>query len=102
MFKLRFCNTNKSHVSSIRLSVVLVFEEFAMKRLMVALLCSLFFASVTSAATQTINGLTWTYFVSNGKASIYNSSGEPAIPSSTAGAITIFAQIARLRTVSRL
>ena len=60
-----------------------------MKRLMVALLCSLFFASVTSADTATVNGITWTYSVSNGKAAIYNTTYKPAISSSTQGAISV-------------
>ena len=46
--------------------------------------------NVASADTATVNGITWTYTVSNGVASVgggYSSS--PAVPRGTAGAITI-------------
>ena len=47
-------------------------------------------AFCAQAATETVNGITWTYTVSNGKAEIYSGSyWTPAIPSSTTGAITI-------------
>ncbi len=41
------------------------------------------------ADTENVNGITWTYTVSNGKASIYKSSSSSAISTSTTGAITI-------------
>ena len=42
------------------------------------------------ADTQTVNGITWTYTVSSGKASVGGGSySSPAVPTSTAGAITI-------------
>ena len=48
--------------------------------------------AILHAATATVNGITWTYYVSNGEAQIYNSSyyyHSAAIPTSTSGAITI-------------
>ena len=53
-----------------------------MKQFVVALFCSLFFTSVTFAATATVNGITWYYSVSNGEASISGTSKED-------GAITV-------------
>ena len=49
------------------------------------------FASFTSLAlTETVNGITWTYTVSNGQAEVGGgTSSSPAIPTSTSGAITI-------------
>ena len=41
-----------------------------------------------AAATETVNGITWTYTVTNGVASV-GSSLSPAIPMSTSGSITI-------------
>ena len=41
------------------------------------------------AATETVNGIEWTYQVSNGKASLGNGYYAPAIPSSATGAISI-------------
>ena len=41
------------------------------------------------ADTYTANGITWTYTVSNGGATIYNQNYTAAIPTSTSGAITI-------------
>ena len=54
---------------------------------------ALIFAALTAAtqlfaATETIDGITWTYKVSDGKAEIYNN-GSAAIPTSTTGAISI-------------
>ena len=42
-----------------------------------------------NADTATVNGVTWTYTVSNGKAKIYKGEYSPAIASSTTGAIEI-------------
>lgn len=45
---------------------------------------------VAIAATQTVNGIKWTYTVSNGAASVGGgTSSSPAVPTSTSGAITI-------------
>ena len=60
-------------------------------------LCSfLFFASLCTAETETIDGITWKYTVSNGEVAIYGSGYawngntiKTAISSSTSGAITI-------------
>ncbi|MBR6802846.1 MAG: leucine-rich repeat protein [Kiritimatiellae bacterium] len=41
------------------------------------------------ADTAVVDGITWTYQVSNGKAQIYKNASSPAIPSNTSGAITI-------------
>ena len=47
-------------------------------------------AFCAQAETETVDGITWTYKVSYGKAEIYSGgSSTPAIPSSTKGAITI-------------
>ena len=61
-----------------------LFKKFGVSLvLLVAAFCA-------QAATETVNGITWTYTVSNGKAEIYSGRREtPAIPSSTKGAITI-------------
>ena len=61
-------------------------------------LCSvLFFASLCTAETEVINGIEWTYTVSNGKASIGhnkpNASRKPAIPQSTVGHLVIPSQL---------
>ena len=42
-----------------------------------------------SADTETVDGITWNYTVSNGGASIYESDYSAAIPTSTTGAITV-------------
>ncbi len=56
------------------------------KLVMLAVVC---FAAVSLFAdTETVNGITWTYHISDSKAEIYNS-GSAAIPTSTTGAITI-------------
>ena len=67
-----------------------------MKCVLLCLLCyvSCGIVSCLHAATATVNGITWTYQVSNGKAKIYggydsNNIFIPAIPWSTSGAITI-------------
>ena len=57
-------------------------------------LCSLLFlVSLCTAETEVINGIEWTYTVSNGKASIGHknpyTSAEPAIPQSTVGTLVI-------------
>ena len=62
------------------------------KKLM-AMCAVLFMAFCVQAATiytETVNGITWTYTVSNGKASVGGGSSScPAVPESTSGAITI-------------
>ena len=48
------------------------------------------FASLCACAdVATVGGVQWSYTVSNGKATIYNSTQTPAIPSETTGAITV-------------
>ena len=45
---------------------------------------------ISDAATETINGISWTYTVSNGEATVGGgSSSSPAIATSTSGAITV-------------
>ena len=46
-------------------------------------------STVAFAETEVVNGIEWTYQVSNGKAQIYNGVWSPAIPKSTSGTITI-------------
>ena len=61
-----------------------------MKKLIVLIGGVVFAAYTLSAATATVDGITWTYTVSNGKASLGGGSSlGPAIPTSTSGAITI-------------
>ena len=55
----------------------------------VVLLCAFLASLTTFADTETVNGITWTYTVSNGKASVGGGSSSPAVPKSTTGAITI-------------
>ena len=57
------------------------------KILLILLSCALGF--YLSAETETIDGIEWTYQVSNGEAQIYKDYWSPAIPSSIRGAITI-------------
>ena len=53
------------------------------------------------AATEIVNGITWTYTVSGGKASIGVDVGaSPAIPASTSGAITIPSMLGGYRVTS--
>ena len=59
-----------------------------MKKVLLLLL-SAWFTTLALAATETVNGITWTYSVSNGTATIGAGAWEPAISSSTSGAITI-------------
>ena len=60
-----------------------------MKRFLLFPLTALLLASHAFAATETVNGIEWTYTISNGKAEIYKYWGLAAIPTSTSGAITI-------------
>ena len=46
-------------------------------------------STVAFAATEVVDGIEWTYQVSNGKAQIYKGVWSSAIPSSTSGTITI-------------
>ncbi|MBR6802647.1 MAG: leucine-rich repeat protein [Kiritimatiellae bacterium] len=57
------------------------------KILLILLSCVLGF--YLPAETETIDGIEWTYQVSNGEAQIYKDYWSPVIPSSTCGAITI-------------
>jgi hypothetical protein len=60
------------------------------KALSLAIAVSMLFAHSVIAATEVVNGITWTYAVSQRKASIVNpKDASAAIPTSTAGAITI-------------
>ena len=59
-----------------------------LKKLMIICICALM-SFVVQAATAWVNGVEWTYQVSNGKAEIYNATFSAAIPTSTQGAITI-------------
>ncbi|MBR5592073.1 MAG: leucine-rich repeat domain-containing protein [Kiritimatiellae bacterium] len=52
-------------------------------------LCLLIGCATLHAATATVNGITWTYKVVNGEATIGTGGWSPAIPSSTSGAISI-------------
>ena len=57
---------------------------------LIALLMVAGFMLGVPAATETVNGITWTYTVSNGKASVGGgSSSSPAVSKTTPGAITI-------------
>ena len=48
------------------------------------------FSNAALAYTQTVNGITWTYSLSNNEATIgRDSSSDPAIPTTTTGAVTI-------------
>ena len=51
-----------------------------MKRLIMALAVLLFDVIGASAATEVVDGVRWSYSVSDGKASVYNGSSSPAIP----------------------
>ena len=42
-----------------------------------------------SAASEVVDGVAWTYSVSDGMASVYKSSSSPAIPVATTGALTV-------------
>ena len=44
---------------------------------------------LTFADTKTVDGITWTYKVSNGEVSIYGGWGSSAVSISTSGAITV-------------
>ena len=69
--------------------VVLVERRLKMKKALLVLLVSLFAVSLF-AATEVVNGITWTYTVSNGEATVGGGySNTPAVPTSTTGAITI-------------
>ena len=59
-----------------------------MKKLLLFLL-TFSLVAILHAVTATVNGITWTYQVSNGEAEIYSSSSAAAIPTSTSGVITI-------------
>jgi hypothetical protein len=58
------------------------------KKVFIAVTAMVMMAISMQADTATVNGITWTYTVSGGKASIYND-GFSAIPETTTGAITI-------------
>ena len=61
-----------------------------MKRFLLVPLAALLLASHAFADTETVNGITWTYTVSDGAASVGGgSSSSTAIPKTTTGAITI-------------
>ena len=60
-----------------------------MKRLMMVLVAVLFNVIGVSAATEVVDGVTWTYSVSNGKASVGIGSWSSAIPVGTTGTLTI-------------
>ena len=55
----------------------------------IAILAALVLPLSLQAATETVDGITWTYTVSDSEASIYESEKSAAIPTSTSGAITI-------------
>ena len=56
----------------------------------IATICIIWMSSVVYAATQYVNGITWTYTVANGKVSLGGGTrSSPAVPKSTTGAITI-------------
>ena len=58
-------------------------------KVFMALFC-LGLSAIASAGTETIDGITWTYTVSNGVASVGSgSSSGTAVPKATTGAITI-------------
>ena len=59
-----------------------------MKKVLLVLL-TFSLVAILHAATATVNGIKWTYQVSNGEAQLYNDGWSPAISSSTRGAITI-------------
>ena len=59
------------------------------KKVLVAVASMVMIAVGVLADTATVNGIEWTYTVSNGKASIYNNDYDSAIPETTTGAITI-------------
>ena len=59
-----------------------------MKRIVLLCWFALGITTFLVAATATVNGITWTYQVSNGEAQIFND-WNTAIPTSTSGAITI-------------
>ena len=60
-----------------------------MKRFLLVPLAALLLASHAFADTETVDGIEWTYTVSNGEAKIYKDYESAAIPTSTSGAITI-------------
>ena len=59
-----------------------------MKRAIVILWAGVMAANAW-AASEIVDGVTWNYTVSNGKASVYKGSSSPAIPTLTKGALTI-------------
>jgi len=63
-----------------------------MKKLMVALLSAIV-ACGAWADTETVNGYTWTYEITDGKASIYGTSSAPCISPAPTGAVTIPASL---------
>ena len=64
-----------------------------MKRLMMVLAVVLFDVICASAATEVVDGVIWSYSVSDGKASVYKGSHFPAISGATKGALTIPAML---------
>ena len=64
-----------------------------MKRYRTMILCAtiaMFVVFHLAADTATVNGITWTYTISNGEASLGgDSSSSPAVPNSTAGALAL-------------
>ena len=63
-----------------------------MKQIICVMLCA-FVACASAlhsiAATETVDGITWTYTVVNGKATLGGSSSIRAVPTSTTGSLTI-------------
>ena len=60
-----------------------------MKKLMMVMLATLLALGARAATETDANGVTWSYSVSGGKASVYRGSSSPAIPTTTTGALTI-------------
>ena len=59
-----------------------------MKRIFLACLVAMSMFGLY-AATETVNGIQWTFRINSGKAEIYNDRWSPAIPKSTTGVITV-------------
>ena len=60
------------------------------RKILVPLAVAVLTALHAHALTETVNGITWTYTVSNGKASVGSGTfSTTAVPKSTSGAITI-------------
>ena len=57
--------------------------------LVVCAIFAMFAVFHLAADTATVNGITWTYTISNGEASLGGGSSNPAVPKSTTGALVI-------------